>query len=352
MLPLAHTDIEIRSPYAFSGDLTSFSEWSRLLTEITALRTTDGSSRHYYGIVDPGYTGGIAGVAWVDGSGGYAAAVGWNLLPSGAEVAAHELGHNWNQVHAPCGGVGNPFDFPHAGGLIGVWGYDMGTETLLSPATHADVMSYCEPVWTSDYTYERILAFRRANGFRELSTAATGPSTVLLVSGRIDHDDDTVDLDPVLATQGRPLPNGGGAYTLVVLDVDGREIARTAFDTVEVSHAHIDGFSLAVPIDPEDAARLGAVRVEAGGRLLLERQRTLRPLATVPTRVTPHPDGGVEIVWDSVAYRELLVRYAGGGEVLGRDRGGRLRVHPDGRPLDLLLSDGLATVRESATYDR
>jgi hypothetical protein len=347
MFPLVDVDVQIRAPYTFSGDLTTFGGWSQLLGELTDLRVTDASGRHYYGIVAPGYTSGIAGIGWIGGGAAYAAAAGWNLLPSGAEVAAHEFGHNWNRGHAPCGVPGDDA-YPHPGGLIGVWGYDLGAGALMSPTERADIMSYCEPTWTSDYTYRGVLAYRTLHGFRVLE-AASGPTTVLLASGRID-DDDVVDLDPLFVTEGRASPAEEGPYALVALDGDGRELARRPFGTVEISHAHLHGFRLAVPLAPEAAGRLGSVRIEKDGRVLAERRAPLRPAAAARPVVERLSDGGVGITWDRDAYLELLVRHAGGGEVLGRDRTGYLRVAPDGRPLELLWSDGLTTTRELATY--
>ncbi len=344
MFPLVDVSTTIRAPYAFTGDLTVGADWFRLLDEITDLKATDGSDRHYYGIVAPGYSGGIAGIGWIGGGNDYAAAVGWNLLPSGAEVAAHEFGHNWGRDHAPCG-VSGEAGYPHAGGLIGVWGYDRGTGTLRSPTEHADIMSYCEPTWTSDYTYEGVLDYRIAAGYRVAAPADVGATQVLLASGRIDHDD-VVELDPLFVTEGLATSATGGSYALVAVDVDGREIVRRSFEPVEASHVHLYGFHLALPLTAEEGARLGAVRVERAGRTLLERRAGPAPLSTLRPTVARLPDGGVGITWDRGAYRELLVRHAGGGEVLGRDRSGYLRVEADGRPLELLWSDGLTTVRQ------
>jgi len=339
MFPLAAVDIEVRAPYAFTGDLDTGSGWANLLTALTSLRSTDGSDRHYYGVVDPGYGGGIAGIAWV---GHQPVAVGWHHLPSGATVATHELGHNWGRQHAPCGVSGDP-GYPYPGGLIGVWGYDRATGQLKSPATHADVMGYCSPVWASDYTYRGVLDYRSTYGYATFDLAGAAPVTVVLASGRIDHD--TVELDPLFVLDGAPQPIEAGPYDLVGLDADGREVVRVAFDAAEVSHLHVHAFHLAIPVDVEAARGLRSVRIEHGGRVLAERVAPIRTRAAVPAEVAAQRDGSVAIAWDAGAYLEVLVRDGEGGPVLGRDRSGRLTVRPTARVLELLFSDGVTTER-------
>ncbi|HKP49147.1 MAG TPA: zinc-dependent metalloprotease family protein, partial [Gemmatimonadales bacterium] len=83
--------------------------WGTILGEIDALRVTEHSPRYYFGVARVTYTSGVAGVAYVSIPGttpgsGQRAALGWDYLPSGSVVAAHELGHNWGRNHAPCGG--------------------------------------------------------------------------------------------------------------------------------------------------------------------------------------------------------------------------------------------------------
>ena len=93
-------------------------------------------SRYYYGVVSPSYNSGVAGVGYI----GAEAAIGWDRLPSGGSVAAHEWGHNWGRQHAPCGGAGNPDGgYPYAGGETGVVGYDL-VEGQLHPASSHDLM--------------------------------------------------------------------------------------------------------------------------------------------------------------------------------------------------------------------
>lgn len=79
-----------------------------------------------------------------------------------APIMVHELGHNQGLSHAPCGDIDNTDPaFPYAGGKTGTQGYG-----ILSGELHSgnpdidhpffDIMTYCWPVWYSDYHFERI----------------------------------------------------------------------------------------------------------------------------------------------------------------------------------------------------
>jgi hypothetical protein len=68
---------------------------------------------------------------------------------------AHELGHMHGRGHAPCDVSfwNADGDYPHGGGLVGVWGWDQRDGSLKDPDEIADMMGYCDDQWLSDYTY-------------------------------------------------------------------------------------------------------------------------------------------------------------------------------------------------------
>jgi hypothetical protein len=69
------------------------------------------------------------------------------------DTLAHEIGHAHQLLHAPCdASEGLDDDFPQADGSIGVEGFDIRTDTFISPDTN-DMMSNCRPRWISDYDY-------------------------------------------------------------------------------------------------------------------------------------------------------------------------------------------------------
>ena len=159
MHPLASFDAVVRAPYTTSTNLALQAGQRQQRLERhrerdpCACARPESSSRYYYGVVNPSYSSGVAGVGYI----GAAAAIGWDKLPSGSSVAAHEWGHNWGRQHAPCGGAGNPdASYPYTGGEIGVIGYDLVNDEL-KPADSHDLMGYCNNEWISDYTYTGVL---------------------------------------------------------------------------------------------------------------------------------------------------------------------------------------------------
>jgi hypothetical protein len=94
----------------------------------------------------------------------------WNW-PKAGVILAHEMGHNYDRYHVDCGGPDDPDDdYPYASctlddrGLTEPWthyGYDVGTMTPIPPTSAADLMSYGDLLWVSDYTYNAIFALMR-----------------------------------------------------------------------------------------------------------------------------------------------------------------------------------------------
>ena len=66
-----------------------------------ALRSSDGSSAYYYGLVKVGYGSGVAGVGYI----GIPVSIG---VDRSLSTVLHELGHNFGLTHAPCGGASSP----------------------------------------------------------------------------------------------------------------------------------------------------------------------------------------------------------------------------------------------------
>jgi len=71
---------------------------------------------------------------------------------------AQELAHAMGRMHAPCGSPqAIDSDYPYGNGGIGVWGYDILKKEMVDPGNrYRDFMSYCGPVWVSDYTFQGI----------------------------------------------------------------------------------------------------------------------------------------------------------------------------------------------------
>ena len=61
--------------------------------------------------------------------------------------------------------------FPNNSAKLEVWGYDSRTQSLKKPSSYVDMMSYCDPIWISAYTYnalaDRIVAVNSLAFFQE-----------------------------------------------------------------------------------------------------------------------------------------------------------------------------------------
>lgn len=68
------------------------------------------------------------------------------------DTLIHEIGHTHRLLHAPCEADGTDPAFPYEGGVIGVEGFDLRTDTFVPPDT-LDMMTNCLPRWISDYHF-------------------------------------------------------------------------------------------------------------------------------------------------------------------------------------------------------
>jgi hypothetical protein len=198
LYPVGTVDISVRDVWGSAVDLSNSSSngWSTFLDSMRGLRAADHApdDAYYYGLVQPAATlqgycqrACIAGISFQVTENRAALRVGVGLAYPGDTTAltlAHEVGHQHGRGHAPCGATaGVDAAFPHAGGVIGTWGFDPRTAALVAP-TRKDVMSYCNPQWISDYNYQALLersAVVNPRVAAELSPIAAGDWDVLLL---------------------------------------------------------------------------------------------------------------------------------------------------------------------------
>ena len=225
---------------AHEAVLSSSNNAFTLLRETSMIRTVEGGDGHYKGMMMPP----------VIGAAGVADRPGWSSFSQPfPDVIAHELGHNFNLQHAPCG---NPAlvdpSFPYADGSSGAWGYDFGSG--LVPPSIPDLMSYCGPPdGISDYHFTRALRFRSRE--TESATAANRlpPTRALLLWGGAGADSVPF-LEPAFVVDAPPqLPRPGGDYRLSGRSADGAELFSLTFDMPEIADG--DGsssFAFALPV--------------------------------------------------------------------------------------------------------
>jgi len=316
--------------------------WGTILSEVAALRAADGSSLAYYGAVKVSYGGGVAGMGYI----GAPISIGWDK-GGAAGIAAHEWGHNFGRRHAPCGGAGNPDgSYPHAGGSIGVYGYN--GSSLLSPATYKDLMGYCSPDWISDYTYSAIMSFF-GGAPAPPASASRAPEDGLLIWGRIDENG--VVLEPAFQiTAPAMLPDGPGPYRIRGFDAAGNEIFSLSFEGDELPAEAGEGrhFAFVVPLSRLGGRELGALRLEGPGAAAVRAATPgAAPGEPEELEVRPMTDGEVEVTWNSGRYPMALVRDASTGQVISFARGGDARVPVSGDRVEVVLSDGVRSVSRS-----
>ena len=343
MFPVASIDAEVRAPYTYTGpELQSGGgNWITLLSEINALRVAESTGRMYYGVVRVGYNSGVAGVGYI----GLPAAIGWDFQPSGTEVMAHELGHNFGRLHAPCGnpqGVDN--QYPYSDASIGAFGYDILSGVVKFPVLR-DLMSYCNPPWISDYTYSGILSFR-ASVYPSLGSAVRSKATTqrgLLVWGRIEQGqfvlEPAIEVDaPVL------LPSRTGPHRLEGFGPSGEILFSFAFSGERVADSRNPDdqtFAFVVPLSQLRGVGLNRLRLSALGRQVEQRSLGGTP---VPTAHRTAP-GRVRVSWNANAARVAMIRDARSGQILSFSRGGAVDLRTASDDLEITLSDGVRSVR-------
>ncbi len=299
----------------------------------------------------------------------------YDRLPQASATVAHELGHNLNVRHAPCGNPsGVDPNFPHSGALLGVAGWDPGSGSIQPPTAARDLMSYCSPRWISDYNYEFMLEWRRdkptPGPSASILTEAPG-SERLLVSGILSEGG--AELQPVLTTEAPvQLPDAEGPYRLVGVTEGDEELFGYSFTPAELSHAPDPTerhFAYVIPLNREDRASLHTIRIEGPG--IGRYGPGTRDPATPPSEApgqfsrvaeldeglaAPQAEvrrltaagGGEALEWDPAIFPVVSVWDRESGALVGLIRDGSLRMDLWGESeVEFRFEDGLRSFRWS-----
>jgi len=161
--------------------------------------------------------------------------------PGDGSTLGHEVGHNFGRKHAPCGvplqgsDTGyptylSPQGSPYDSGSVGQVGLNLyeANPTPMRPDRTYDLMSYCGEEWISPYTYDAIIV--KLLNAKSASLKTNGDPHVV-VSGRIDGDG--AELEPllVLDLDGADLAGTGeGPFSLELRDAYGAPLVTRIFD--------------------------------------------------------------------------------------------------------------------------
>ena len=274
LLPVAEIAAEAHEAVVSSTN-SAFS----LLSQTRAIRVMEDGTGYYMGMMTGPVTDAF-GIARVPGRTSFAYPV--------SHIIGHELGHNMNLNHAPCGDPAAPDrSFPQPDGSIGAWGYDFGESELVSPDTR-DLLSYCNPKWISDYHFANALRFRLSDDDNDdLTSPPPGPS--LLLWGGLTPEGRPF-LEPVLVVDAPPvLPEAGGEYGLTGQAADGTKLFSLDFQMAAVADGEGESglFVFALPVRPGWAGSLASLTLSAPGGSITMDGETDRPLA-----ILRHPQTG------------------------------------------------------------
>jgi hypothetical protein len=247
----------------------------------------------------------------------------WGL--HGDDFAAHEIGHNLGMDHTPCN-VDSPYtDYPYPNGAVGQYGYYVNAQEV-TDKNRPDIMSYCEPEWVSDFTYQRWFDNQKSMA----ADVTLPPQDSVFVRADLASDG-TAKLKPVYSFSDNPsnLP-ASSEYTVQFLDGQGKLVTEYPVHVMRAEeHGHvIQSIRAQLPRPSQPYASLQVVHK---GQALATRQVSSQAMLAPMATPTAHVDASDLVLNWSSSESPALVRYTSDGgqtwTTVGVDvTGGELRL--------------------------
>ena len=208
---------------------------------------------------------------------------------------------------------------------------------LFNPTTYKDIMSYCDPAWISDYTYQALFNDQVAAGAASPNDQSVVPS--LLVRASL-LEDGTVEMEPVYTFNGRPGASPSESdYVLELLDESGSVIAsyRLPVLTAEGESIKFSSINTTVPLPDKPFA---ALRITEKGRPAVQRSMAPASLQAQAMPTLEVETQGAVLSWGQ-ASTPAVVRYQLDGDetwtTLAVDHlGGSLELDEQSLPMGTL----------------
>jgi hypothetical protein len=170
LYPASSVTVRVDDPLNWPREISPWdtNDWVDILQTLNEMRAfaNEPPNTYYYGLFNPessinefcaqGCILGLSFLGYTANDPYFRASVGIGYSGDiASETLVHEVGHAHGRDHAPCGLYGQDSDpnYPHDYAEIGTWGYDVVDGRIFDPQDTLDVMSYCSPIWVSDYTF-------------------------------------------------------------------------------------------------------------------------------------------------------------------------------------------------------
>jgi hypothetical protein len=267
-LPVSEVNIRfvLDEPLDARHDYTTRPGWEALLDDLRWLNDwTDDRAEflHYHGLLPSGIPSSYSGMGYMPGM--ESAAL---YLARGGSTTAHELGHNFNLGHAPCGDVNYVNeDYPqymepdgpwYPRASIGEWGINLFEYpyTLYDPERMPDLMGYCNPRFTSLYSYAHLGG---QIGVAQAEPGGLGRARSMQVSEDFLVGSGWIDAAGLVLRRGffrmtlppdAAVPLDEGEFSVELHASDGTMLLRRAFDLLSISEFPVSdqgSFHLIVP---------------------------------------------------------------------------------------------------------